>query len=63
MPVPMTPKFTVGIAKRYGRKPCNERFVPFQEILPLSLRNSVSGKGDKSSSTRLFHIFYINYLE
>lgn len=29
-----------------GRRPQNEAAVPFQEILPLKLKNSVSGKSD-----------------
>ncbi|XP_014287186.1 small ribosomal subunit protein mS37 [Halyomorpha halys] len=28
----------------------NPKLVPFEEVLPLKLRNMVSGKGDKSSS-------------
>nr|CAH0111399.1 unnamed protein product [Daphnia galeata] len=44
----MTPRFTVGVNRAFGRKPCREP-VPFQEILPLKLKDSVSGKGDKTS--------------
>ncbi|XP_046643594.1 uncharacterized protein LOC124328822 [Daphnia pulicaria] len=44
----MTPRFTVGIGRAFGRKPCKEP-VPFQEILPLKLKDSVSGKGEKTS--------------
>lgn len=29
----------------------NSKVVPFQEILPIKLRNMVSGKGDKSRTT------------
>lgn len=32
-----------------ARTPQNEAAVPFQEILPLKLKNSVSGKGDKTN--------------
>lgn len=32
-----------------GRKPQNEKDVPFQEILPLRLKNTVSGKADSGS--------------
>ncbi|EDO63590.1 uncharacterized protein LOC120904338 [Anopheles arabiensis] len=31
------------------RKPQNEADVPFQEVLPLKLKNHVSGKTDKTS--------------
>ena len=34
--------------RAFGRRPCREP-VPFQEILPLRLKDSVSGKGDKTS--------------
>lgn len=44
----MTPRFTVGINRAFGRKPCREP-VPFQEILPLKLKDTVSGKGEKTS--------------
>ncbi|KZS18908.1 Coiled-coil-helix-coiled-coil-helix domain-containing protein 1 [Daphnia magna] len=44
----MTPRFTVGVNKANGRRPCREP-VPFQEILPLKLKDSVSGKGDRTS--------------
>ena len=44
----MKPRFTVGMARAFGRRPGVEP-VPFQEILPLSLKNSVSGKGDKTT--------------
>jgi hypothetical protein len=47
----MTPRFTVGVNRAFGRKPCREP-VPFQEILPLKLKDSVSGKGDKTSGNR-----------
>ncbi|EFX65425.1 hypothetical protein DAPPUDRAFT_333195 [Daphnia pulex] len=40
----MTPRFTVGIGRAFGRKPCKEP-VPFQDILPLKLKDSVSRKG------------------
>uniref|UniRef100_A0A182Y041 Uncharacterized protein n=1 Tax=Anopheles stephensi TaxID=30069 RepID=A0A182Y041_ANOST len=32
-----------------SRKPQNEADVPFQEVLPLRLKNHVSGKTDKTS--------------
>ncbi|XP_037953869.1 coiled-coil-helix-coiled-coil-helix domain-containing protein 1 [Teleopsis dalmanni] len=32
-----------------GRTPQNEKAVPFQEILPLRLKNRVSGKADSGS--------------
>ncbi|KAH8291166.1 hypothetical protein KR054_009389 [Drosophila jambulina] len=32
-----------------GRKPQNEADVPFQEILPLRLKNTVSGKADSGN--------------
>jgi len=32
-----------------GRAPQNEKDVPFQEILPLRLKNSVSGKADSGN--------------
>ncbi|EDW60052.1 uncharacterized protein LOC115762096 [Drosophila novamexicana] len=32
-----------------GRAPQNEKEVPFQEILPLRLKNTVSGKADSGS--------------
>jgi hypothetical protein len=47
----MTPRFTVGIGRAFGRKPCKEP-VPFQEILPLKLKDSVSGKGEKTSGNQ-----------
>lgn len=49
----MTPRFTVGINKKFGRRPCVEP-VPFQEILPLALRNEVSGKADSVSGITNF---------
>ncbi|XP_073846551.1 small ribosomal subunit protein mS37 [Musca autumnalis] len=36
-------------AKRQARTPQNEADVPFQEILPLRLKNTVSGKADSGS--------------
>ncbi len=59
----MTPRFTVGIGRAFGRKPCKEP-VPFQEILPLKLKDSVSGKGEKTSGNQIwfkkknFYVFY-----
>ena len=47
------PNFTVGMARAFGRRPTREP-VPFQQILPLSLKNSVSGKGERSSGE--FHL-------
>lgn len=39
----------VYAAKHKARAPQNETAVPFQEILPLRLKNSVSGKADSGS--------------
>ncbi|KAM7343892.1 small ribosomal subunit protein mS37 [Cochliomyia hominivorax] len=39
----------VYAAKHKARAPQNEAAVPFQEILPLRLKNSVSGKADSGS--------------
>jgi len=44
------PRFTVGIARAFGRKPAKEPF-PFQEILPLALKDSVSGKGERTNES------------
>ncbi|XP_046979816.1 coiled-coil-helix-coiled-coil-helix domain-containing protein 1 [Schistocerca americana] len=41
-------KLTTALFKGPGRRPQMEP-VPFQEILPLKLKGSVSGKGDKTS--------------
>jgi hypothetical protein len=46
------PRFTVGMARAFGRQPAKEP-IPFQEILPLRLRNSVSGKGEKATSNEI----------
>ncbi|KAI9583709.1 hypothetical protein GQX74_005457 [Glossina fuscipes] len=39
----------LNAANRKARAPQNEKDVPFQEILPLRLKNRVSGKSDSSS--------------
>lgn len=39
-------RITNTIWAAVGRRPQNEAAVPFQEILPLKLKNSVSGKSD-----------------
>ena len=36
-----------------GRKPQPENKVPFQEILPMKLKDRVSGKFDKNKGTNL----------
>ncbi|XP_055837850.1 uncharacterized protein LOC129906202 [Episyrphus balteatus] len=38
-----------GIIQGQGRRPQREHMVPFKALLPLSIRNRVSGKSDSSS--------------
>ena len=38
----------MGVARAFGRRPAKEPF-PFQEILPLALKDSVSGKGERTN--------------
>lgn len=40
-----------------GRRPQNEAAVPFQEMLPLKLKNSVSGKTDSQKEVRKSSFF------
>lgn len=42
-------RLPAALCTRNGRSPQQINNVPFQEILPLRIRNAVSGKGDKTS--------------
>lgn len=45
-----------------GRKPQNELAVPFQEMLPLKLKNSVSGKSDSQKEVNFVQREFIKNL-
>lgn len=44
----------LAMAMKGARAPQTEP-IPFQEILPLKLKNKVSGKGDKNKSVSCLH--------
>lgn len=57
-PILLTSQYYVNhVRPKNGRRPTRQPF-PFQNILPISLRDHVSGKGNKQQS-ELFSILYV----